>query len=139
MNYYFYFIIEVDLFFYVSIFYITLSIARKTTRSDCSLVRTNCFPMFIWWSNCRDLSVQVNYHYRLFDATGDSQNGMHKRTVYEHNRVAMCSQKRALCVATIVLSILFTVSLIIAFAGPQTGEHLTHDPPDCGSARVKLV
>ncbi|XP_024220191.2 endoplasmic reticulum aminopeptidase 1 isoform X1 [Halyomorpha halys] len=51
---------------------------------------------------------------------GDSQNGMHKRTVYEHNRVAMCSQKRALCVATVVLAILFIVSLIIAYAGPQT-------------------
>ncbi|XP_024085404.1 endoplasmic reticulum aminopeptidase 1-like isoform X2 [Cimex lectularius] len=51
---------------------------------------------------------------------GDSQNGMHKRTVYEHNRVAMCSQKRALCLATVVLSILFTISLIIAYAGPQT-------------------
>ncbi|KAF6199081.1 hypothetical protein GE061_007106, partial [Apolygus lucorum] len=50
----------------------------------------------------------------------ESQNGMHKRTVYEHNRVAMCSQKRALCVATVVLSILFTISLIIAYAGPQS-------------------
>ncbi|XP_073998601.1 endoplasmic reticulum aminopeptidase 1-like isoform X3 [Rhodnius prolixus] len=51
---------------------------------------------------------------------GESQNGMHKRTVYEHNRVAMCSQKRALIVATVVLSILFTISLIIAYAGPQS-------------------
>ncbi|KAK9509379.1 hypothetical protein O3M35_006710 [Rhynocoris fuscipes] len=54
--------------------------------------------------------------------SGESQNGMHKRTVYEHNRVAMCSQKRALIVATVVLSILFTISLIIAYAGPQSGK-----------------
>ncbi|KAL1122590.1 hypothetical protein AAG570_002920 [Ranatra chinensis] len=45
---------------------------------------------------------------------------MHKRTVYEHNRVAMCSQKRALCITVIVLSILFIISLIIAFGGPQS-------------------
>ncbi|XP_025602401.2 endoplasmic reticulum aminopeptidase 2-like isoform X3 [Athalia rosae] len=51
--------------------------------------------------------------------TGDSNTGLHKRSIYEHNGVAVCSQKRALCIATIVLAILFAVSLIIAFAGPQ--------------------
>ncbi|XP_046689288.1 LOW QUALITY PROTEIN: endoplasmic reticulum aminopeptidase 2-like [Homalodisca vitripennis] len=51
--------------------------------------------------------------------TGDSQTGIHKRSVYEHNGVAVCSQKRALCIATVVMAILFTISLIIAYAGPQ--------------------
>ncbi|XP_048505208.1 endoplasmic reticulum aminopeptidase 2-like isoform X2 [Athalia rosae] len=51
--------------------------------------------------------------------SGDSNTGLHKRSIYEHNGVAVCSQKRALCIATIVLAILFAVSLIIAFAGPQ--------------------
>ncbi|XP_015585301.1 endoplasmic reticulum aminopeptidase 2 isoform X2 [Cephus cinctus] len=51
--------------------------------------------------------------------TGDSNTGLHKRSIYEHNGVAVCSQKRALCIATIVFAVLFAISLIIAFAGPQ--------------------
>ncbi|XP_054009870.1 endoplasmic reticulum aminopeptidase 1-like isoform X3 [Hylaeus anthracinus] len=50
--------------------------------------------------------------------TGDSNTGLHKRSIYEHNGV-VCSQKRALCIVTVVFAILFAVSLIIAFAGPQ--------------------
>ncbi|XP_043260326.1 endoplasmic reticulum aminopeptidase 1-like isoform X1 [Colletes gigas] len=50
--------------------------------------------------------------------SGDNNSGLHKRNIYEHNGV-MCSQKRALCIATVVFAILFTISLIIAFAGPQ--------------------
>ncbi|XP_053982907.1 endoplasmic reticulum aminopeptidase 1-like isoform X1 [Hylaeus volcanicus] len=49
---------------------------------------------------------------------GDSNTGLHKRSIYEHNGV-VCSQKRALCIVTVVFAILFAVSLIIAFAGPQ--------------------
>ncbi|OAD57971.1 Glutamyl aminopeptidase [Eufriesea mexicana] len=49
---------------------------------------------------------------------GDSNTGLHKRSIYEHNGI-VCSQKRALCVATVVFAILFAISLIIAFAGPQ--------------------
>ncbi|XP_043267317.1 endoplasmic reticulum aminopeptidase 2-like isoform X2 [Venturia canescens] len=51
--------------------------------------------------------------------TGDSNTGLHKRSIYEHNGVAVCSHKKALCIATIVFAILFAISLIIAFAGPQ--------------------
>ncbi|XP_063231804.1 endoplasmic reticulum aminopeptidase 1-like isoform X2 [Bacillus rossius redtenbacheri] len=51
--------------------------------------------------------------------TGDSQTAINKRSLYEHNGVAVCSQKRALCIATIVFATLFAVSLIIAYAGPQ--------------------
>lgn len=38
----------------------------------------------------------------------------------------MCSQKRALCIATVVFAILFAISLIIAFAGPQNGSVKFH-------------
>ncbi|CAL7945633.1 unnamed protein product [Xylocopa violacea] len=48
----------------------------------------------------------------------DSNTGLHKRSIYEHNGI-VCSQKRALCIATVVFAILFAISLIIAFAGPQ--------------------
>ncbi|XP_017303048.1 uncharacterized protein LOC103517727 [Diaphorina citri] len=48
-----------------------------------------------------------------------SQNGIHKRSLYEHNGVAVCSQNRALIIASVVLSILFLSSLIIAYVGPQ--------------------
>ncbi|XP_076751156.1 endoplasmic reticulum aminopeptidase 1 isoform X3 [Xylocopa sonorina] len=50
--------------------------------------------------------------------SGDSNTGLHKRSIYEHNGI-VCSQKRALCIATVVFAILFAISLIIAFAGPQ--------------------
>ncbi|XP_023702695.1 endoplasmic reticulum aminopeptidase 1 isoform X2 [Cryptotermes secundus] len=51
--------------------------------------------------------------------TGDSQTGINKRSLYEHNGVAVCSQKRAMFIATIVFATLFVISLIIAYAGPQ--------------------
>ncbi|KAG8233571.1 hypothetical protein J437_LFUL012935 [Ladona fulva] len=61
---------------------------------------------------------------------GESQSGglHHKRGLYGHGdgngmgivgSVAVCSQKRALLIATIVFASLFTISLIIAYAGPQ--------------------
>lgn len=58
----------------------------------------------------------------FFLALGESQNGVGKRTVYEHKRVAVCSHKRALLIAAVVLSLLLIVSLIIAYAGPQAGN-----------------
>ncbi|XP_046395915.1 glutamyl aminopeptidase-like isoform X2 [Ischnura elegans] len=62
--------------------------------------------------------------------TGESQSGgLHnKRGLYSHGdgnsvgivgSVAVCSQKRALAIATVVFASLFTISLIIAYAGPQ--------------------
>ncbi|XP_071451977.1 endoplasmic reticulum aminopeptidase 1-like [Hetaerina americana] len=62
---------------------------------------------------------------------GESQSGgLHnKRGLYGHGgegasvgivgSVAVCSQKRALAIAAIVFASLFTISLIIAYAGPQ--------------------
>ncbi|XP_066598523.1 endoplasmic reticulum aminopeptidase 2-like isoform X2 [Prorops nasuta] len=49
----------------------------------------------------------------------DSNTGLHKRSIYEHNAAAVCSQKKALFIASLVFAILFAISLIIAFAGPQ--------------------
>lgn len=40
------------------------------------------------------------------------------------NGVAVCSQKRALCVTAIVLAALLATALVIAYAGPQNGECL---------------
>lgn len=45
-----------------------------------------------------------------------------KKSLYENNGVAACSQNRALCIATIVFALLFTISVIIAYTGPQTGK-----------------
>lgn len=59
--------------------------------------------------------------YLVAFVAGDSNTGLHKRSIYEHNGVAVCSHKKALCIATIVFAILFAISLIIAFAGPQNG------------------
>lgn len=71
---------------------------------------------FTFWS-CRIFFLTSE-----FFVSGDSNTGLHKRSIYEHNGVAVCSQKRALCIATVVFGILFAISLIIAFAGPQNGN-----------------
>lgn len=57
----------------------------------------------------------------IFYFSGDSNTGLHKRSIYENSGATVCSQKRALCIATVVFAILFAISLIIAFAGPQNG------------------
>ncbi|XP_069679087.1 endoplasmic reticulum aminopeptidase 1-like isoform X2 [Periplaneta americana] len=62
--------------------------------------------------------------------TGDSQTGINKRSLYEHNGVAVCSQKRAMCIATIVFATLFVISLIIAYAGPQNECPCAGEKPD---------
>lgn len=51
-------------------------------------------------------------------AGGDSSGGRQTR-----NGVAVCSQKRALCVTAIVLAALLGTALVIAYAGPQNGKH----------------
>lgn len=53
----------------------------------------------------------------LYFAGGDSSGGRQTR-----NGVAVCSQKRALCVTAIVLAALLGTALVIAYAGPQNGE-----------------
>lgn len=50
---------------------------------------------------------------------GDSATGIHKQSLYEHNGVAVCSQRRALIIASTVFAILFAIAIIIAYAGPQ--------------------
>ncbi|XP_058801112.1 endoplasmic reticulum aminopeptidase 2-like isoform X2 [Phymastichus coffea] len=67
-------------------------------------------------------------------ATGGETNpALHKRNIYEQNGGAVCSQKRALCIATVVFATLFAISLIIAFAGPQ------NDCPCAGEKPTNLV
>ncbi|XP_050314104.1 endoplasmic reticulum aminopeptidase 1-like isoform X2 [Anthonomus grandis grandis] len=54
-------------------------------------------------------------------AGNDSPTGQpQKKTLYENNGVATCSHNRALCIATIVFALLFTIAIIIAFTGPQS-------------------
>lgn len=53
----------------------------------------------------------------------DSPAGPTKKSLYENNGVAACSQKKALFIATFVFALLFTVSLIIAYTGPQSGKY----------------
>ncbi|XP_076261185.1 endoplasmic reticulum aminopeptidase 1-like isoform X2 [Rhynchophorus ferrugineus] len=51
----------------------------------------------------------------------DSPTGQpQKKSLYENNGVAACSHNRALCIATIVFALLFTIAIIIAFTGPQS-------------------
>lgn len=45
-----------------------------------------------------------------------------KRVLYERDRIAVCSQKRALALAIFVFITLFLVALIIAFATPLSGS-----------------
>jgi len=44
-----------------------------------------------------------------------------KRVLYERDRIAVCSQKRAFGLALFVFITLFLVALIIAFATPLSG------------------
>lgn len=74
---------------------------------------------------------KIKIHVFLFT---DSQNGIHKRSLYEHNGVAVCSQNRALIIASVVLAILFLSSLIIAYVGPQNGKSFSSSSrliPNC--------
>jgi hypothetical protein len=55
-------------------------------------------------------------------AGGDSQSS-NKRSLYERNGVAACSQKKALIIATSVFACLFAFSILIAFIS-QTGKEV---------------
>ncbi|ODN00507.1 Endoplasmic reticulum aminopeptidase 2 [Orchesella cincta] len=52
--------------------------------------------------------------------TGEASN-VNKRTLYEQDRIAVCSQKRAVGIALLVFVGLFFVAVIIAFATPLSG------------------
>lgn len=59
-------------------------------------------------------------HPLLIIAGGDSQSS-NKRSLYERNGVAVCSQKKALIIASSVFACLLAFSILIAFIS-QTGE-----------------
>ncbi|CAH1964992.1 unnamed protein product [Acanthoscelides obtectus] len=50
----------------------------------------------------------------------ESNSGANKKSLYESHGIAACSHKKALCVATIVFALLFTIAIIIAFTGSQS-------------------
>lgn len=52
---------------------------------------------------------------------GDNQDMMHKSGIYEHTAVTACSRRTALIMAGTTLFLMFSCSLIIAYAGPQNG------------------
>lgn len=54
----------------------------------------------------------------------ESNAGTTKKSLYENHGVAACSHNRALCIATIVFALLFTIAIIIAFTGPQSGKSI---------------
>lgn len=55
--------------------------------------------------------------------TESPAGGATKKSLYENNGVAACSHNRALCIATVVFALLFTIAVIIAFTGPQSGKY----------------
>lgn len=63
------------------------------------------------------LILSIYFFLPLYIAGGDSSGGRQTR-----NGVAVCSQKRALCVTAIVLAALLATALVIAYAGPQNGK-----------------
>ncbi|CAH0561852.1 unnamed protein product [Brassicogethes aeneus] len=63
--------------------------------------------------NLRQQGTESPSHHRNSQTTT-------KKSLYENNGVAACSHNRALCIATIVFALLFTIAIIIAFTGPQS-------------------
>lgn len=75
----------------------------KEVSTSNNLLKSACFSLVVFF-------------------TGDANSNLHKRNIYEQNGAAVCSQKRALCIATVVFASLFATSLVIAYAGPHNGE-----------------
>ena len=57
----------------------------------------------------------------------DSPTPPTKKSLYENNGVIACSQKRALFIMVIVFILLFTISIIIAYTGPQSGNIILNE------------
>jgi hypothetical protein len=57
--------------------------------------------------------------FSIFIILGDNNSGRPHR-----ENVTVCSQKRALCVTAAVLGALMATALVIAYAGPQSGNFL---------------
>lgn len=53
---------------------------------------------------------------------GNENSSAAKKSLYENHGVAACSHNKALCIATIVFAILFSIAIIVAFTGPQNGK-----------------
>ncbi|XP_021954471.1 endoplasmic reticulum aminopeptidase 2 [Folsomia candida] len=79
----------------------------------------------------RRMSVRMSEHEvdEVTFLTGESTNA-NKRTLYEQERIAVCSQKRAVGVALLVFFALFFVAVIIAFATPLSGCSFLTGPSD---------
>lgn len=75
----------------------------------------------------RSLITFYPFFLRFISTGGESSGGRQTRT-----GVAVCSQRRALLVAGIVLGSLLLTAIIIAYAGPQNGRFapcpMTHAP-----------
>lgn len=72
---------------------------------------------------CPSASYTNNLACELGGVAGtESPAGPTKKSLYENNGVAACSQKRALFIATVVFALLFLTSVIIAYTGPQSGN-----------------
>jgi hypothetical protein len=63
-------------------------------------------------------------HTPLLIITGGDSQSSNKRSLYERNGVAVCSQKKALIIASSVFACLLAFSILIAFIS-QTGEEST--------------
>lgn len=66
------------------------------------------------FTNTKDIFFSLSFGPCL---GGDSSAGRPTR-----NGVAVCSQKRALCVTAVVLGVLLCTALVIAYAGPQNSK-----------------
>lgn len=85
------------------------------------LTGTNCTAQ-IKYSICQS-SILIHNSCDSGGVAGtESPTGPTKKSLYENDGVAACSQKRALCIATIVFAVLFTAAVIIAYTGPQSGK-----------------
>ncbi|XP_065200963.1 endoplasmic reticulum aminopeptidase 2-like isoform X2 [Planococcus citri] len=68
---------------------------------------------------------QGSYSFKCFRSSKNtirasgSQSGIHKRSLYDHGGVAVCSQQRALVIAGAFFVVLFISSVVIAYFGPQ--------------------
>lgn len=60
--------------------------------------------------------------------SSDCPTNIKKKSLYENNGVVVCSQKRALFIAAVTFAILFAISLIIAYTGPQSGKKPSNIP-----------
>lgn len=84
------------------------------------MINLIAFQIFQQFLCCfRDILVDIHDIYVLSQTGAECNNGRIPR-----ERVAVCSQKRALCVTATVLGALLGIALLIAYAGPQSCKFL---------------